>query len=100
MRAKLKSSWFQILAVGTAIVALMAGVVAWRANRVLQTATREIRSEHDIRFTLRPLPDPAEQIFEPISTPAVFLQAAEFHNDLYIAGPAGLSQYNAKRNFA
>ena len=96
MRAKLKSSWLQILAVGIAFVALMAGVVAWRANRVLQTATREIRAEHDIRFALRPLPDLPEQVFEPISTPAVFLQAAEFHNDLYIAGPAGLSQYNAK----
>ena len=96
MCAKLKSSWLQILAVGIAFVALMVGVVAWRANRVLQTATREIQAENDIRFALRPLPDLPEQVFEPISTPAVFLQAAEFHNDLYIAGPAGLSQYNAK----
>src|SRR5689334_12919880 len=96
MRVNFKSSWLQILVVGIACFTLMAGLVAWRANRVLQTATREIRSEHDIRFTHRRLPDPSEQIFEPISTPAVFLQAAEFHGDLYIAGPAGLSQYNAR----
>jgi ligand-binding sensor domain-containing protein len=36
-----------------------------------------------------------EPDFESISTPAVFFQAARFLGDLYIAGPAGLSQYNA-----
>ncbi len=36
-----------------------------------------------------------EQIFESISTPAVFLQAARFHDDLYLAGPAGLTQYDS-----
>jgi ligand-binding sensor domain-containing protein len=44
---------------------------------------------------VRPLRDSQEPIFESISTPAVFLQAAQFHGDLYVAGPAGLSQYNA-----
>ena len=96
MQAKLKASWLKFLVAGFALVVLIAVVVAWRANRVLQTATREVRAEHDMRFTLRQLPDPPAPVFEPISTPAVFLQAAEFHNDLYIAGRAGLSQYNVK----
>ena len=46
-----------------------------------------------MQFTSRPLPEPQEQGFESISTPAVFFQAAHFLGDLYIAGPAGLSQY-------
>ena len=48
-----------------------------------------------MRFTAQPLPETQEQDFESISTPAVFFQAARFLGDLYIAGPAGLSQYNS-----
>ena len=61
----------------------------------MHTATEEVRSEAEISFTVRSLPEPQGQIFESISTPAVFVQAARFHDGLYIAGPAGLSQYDA-----
>ena len=94
MRPSLKISWLKVLAVGSGLIILLAGAIGWRASRALQTAAREVRAEHEIRFTVRPLPDQPEQTFEAISTPAVFLQAAQFHNDLYIAGPAGLSQYS------
>jgi ligand-binding sensor domain-containing protein len=77
------------------IFILLAGVVGWRASRALRVATQEVRSEGELRFTARPLPEPQEPDFESISTPAVFFQAARFLGDLYIAGPAGLSQYNA-----
>jgi ligand-binding sensor domain-containing protein len=95
MRPSLKISWRKAVAAGSALIILVAGVVGWRASRALQTATRDVRAEHEIRFTIRSLPDQPDQTFEPISTLAVFLQAAQFHNDLYIVGPAGLSQYNA-----
>src|SRR6202049_1560602 len=88
-------SWPAVSSVLLFLFILLAGVVGWRASRALQTATQEVRSEREIRFMVRTLPDQPASIFEPISTPAVFLQAAQFHNDLYIAGPAGLSQYNA-----
>jgi ligand-binding sensor domain-containing protein len=61
----------------------------------LRAATQEVGSEGQIWFTARPLPQPQDQDFESISTPAVFFLAAQFLGDLYIAGPAGLSQYNA-----
>ncbi len=77
------------------LVILLAGVVGWRVSRALRTATQEVHSEGEIRFTSRPLPESQEQDFESISTPAVFFQAARFLGDLYIAGPAGLSQYDA-----
>ena len=96
MRQSPKITWREFVAGGSVLIVLVAGIAAWRASRALQTATREVRAEHEIRFIVRALPDQPEQVFEPISTPAVFLQAAQFHNDLYIAGPAGLSQYDAR----
>ncbi len=95
MRPSLKILRLKAVAAGSALIILVGGVVGWRVHRALQTATREVRAGNEIRFTVQPLPDQAEQTFEPISTPAVFLQAAQFHNDLYIAGPAGLSRYSA-----
>lgn len=88
-------SWRRVVGAGLALILLLVGFVGWRATRALQTATREVQSEREIRFSVQALPDPPEQTFEPISTPTVFFQAAQFHNDLYIAGSAGLSQYNA-----
>jgi ligand-binding sensor domain-containing protein len=88
-------SWRAAAAMVLCVLVLLAAVVGWRASRALRTATQEVRSEGEIRFTARPLPELQEQDFEPISTPAVFFQAARFLGDLYIAGPAGLSQYNA-----
>jgi len=94
MRPSLRMSWRIAAAAGTALV-ISLGVAGWRATRALRKATEEVRSEHEIRFTIRPYQGQLEPVFESISTPAVFIQAAQFHNDLYIAGPAGMSQYNA-----
>src|ERR1700693_6360533 len=95
MRPSLKISWRRVIAAaGSGLVILLAVAVGWRAHRALRTATQEVRSEREIRFTVQPLAEQPEPIFEPISAPAVFFQAAQFHGDLYIAGPAGLSQYN------
>jgi ligand-binding sensor domain-containing protein len=88
-------SWRAVAAAVLCLLILLAGVVGWRTSRALRTATQEVRSEDEIRFTARPLPESQEQDFESISTPAVFFQAARFLSDIYIAGPAGLSQYNA-----
>ena len=95
MRRRFRKSWRAIAATGAALLILLAAVVGWRASRALRTATEEVRSEREIRFTVRSLPDQQEQVFESISPPAVFFQAAQFHGDLYVAGPAGLSRYNA-----
>jgi ligand-binding sensor domain-containing protein len=90
----LRKSWRAVAALSIILI-VVAGVVAWRASRALRAATEEVRTEWEIRFIARPLPEPQEQDFESISTPAVFVQAARFLGDLYIAGPAGLSQYSA-----
>src|ERR1700738_4778533 len=91
----LRRSWRAVAALVLSLLILLAGVVGWRASRALRTATQEVRSEGEIRFTAQALPEPQEQDFESISTPAVFFQAARFLCDLYIAGAAGLSPCNA-----
>ena len=87
-------SWRTAIVVLAGCAIALAGLVAWRASRALRTASEEVRLQHEIRFTVRPFLGAQEQNFEPISTPAVFFQAAQFQNDLYVAGPAGLSQYD------
>ncbi|HKM83770.1 MAG TPA: hypothetical protein VJY15_22795 [Candidatus Acidoferrum sp.] len=81
---------------GAALAAIaLAGVfVGWRATRALHQSAQEIRSEHEIRFLLRPFLPPSNVKFEMVSSPDVFLQAARFQNHLYIAGPSGLSEYD------
>jgi hypothetical protein len=95
MSGSYRKSWRAVAAGVLLIFISLAGVVGWRASRALRVATQEVRSESEIRFTVRPYSEPQEQDFETVSTPAVFLQAAQFFGDLYIAGPAGLSQYSA-----
>jgi ligand-binding sensor domain-containing protein len=90
-----RRSWRAVAAAVLCLLILLAAVVGWRVHRALRTATQEVQSEGEIQFTSRPLPEPHQQDFESISTPAVFFQAARFLGDLYIAGPAGLSQYSA-----
>ena len=82
--------------IGAALAAIvLAGVfVAWRATRALHQSAQEVRSEHEIRFLVRPFLPPSNVNFEVVSAPDVFLQAARFQNHLYIAGPSGLSEYD------
>jgi ligand-binding sensor domain-containing protein len=94
MRPSLRMSWRVAAVAGGALVISLA-VVGWRATRALHQATEEVESAQEIRFIVRPYPSQLEPVFASISTPAVFIQATQFQNDLYIAGPAGLSQYTA-----
>jgi ligand-binding sensor domain-containing protein len=95
MNWTLLRSWRAVAALVLFFFILLAGFVGWRTSRALRAAAEAVRSEGEMRFTVRPLPESQGQDFESISTPAVFLQAARFLGDLYIAGPAGLSEYDA-----
>ncbi len=81
-----------VVVVLTVAVALGA-LVVWRSSRAMRFAVEEVRSEHEFRFTTRPLPTVLNAGFEAVSSPAVFLQAARFQDHLYLAGPAGLQEY-------
>jgi ligand-binding sensor domain-containing protein len=81
------------VAAGFLLLLAIGAVVVWRASRALHLAAADVRAEHEIRFVVRPLPPGLHSDFELISSPAVFFQAAQFQDHLYVAGPAGLLEY-------
>jgi ligand-binding sensor domain-containing protein len=80
-------------AAGVIVLVAFGAVVVWRAERTLHLAALDVRSEHEIRFVVRSLPPAARADFELISSPAVFFQASRFQDHLYVAGPAGMLEY-------
>ncbi len=99
MSRTFRRSWRVIAASAVTLLLLLGGVVAWRASRTLHAVANELRSEEEIKVVVRPLRAAPEPVFEAINSPAVFVQAANFQNCFYVAGPAGLSQYAADGTF-
>jgi ligand-binding sensor domain-containing protein len=81
-----------------AITVLLTGFVAWRASRALNLSRQELQTDHEIAFTLRPFSPAQNTGFEIVRSPEVFEQSAYFQNHLYVAGPAGLSEYDPAGN--
>ncbi|MGC1582374.1 MAG: hypothetical protein WA766_12885, partial [Candidatus Acidiferrales bacterium] len=82
------------IAAGLAAIGLAGIFVGWRASRALRQSAQEVRAEREIRFQVRPFLPPNDVRFQVVSSPDVFLQAARFEDHLYLAGPAGLSEYD------
>jgi hypothetical protein len=82
------------VAASLSLAAMFAAFVMWRSSRALSSAAEDVRAEHEFRFVVRPLPSSLNNPFEPVSAPAVFVQAARFQDHLYMAGPAGLEEYD------
>ncbi|MGB8495091.1 MAG: two-component regulator propeller domain-containing protein [Candidatus Acidiferrum sp.] len=89
-----KLPFWAIIGAALAAIALAGVFVGWRATRALHQSAQEVRSEHEIRFLVRPFLPPSNVKFEVVSSPDVFLQVARFQNYLYIVGPSGLSEYD------
>jgi ligand-binding sensor domain-containing protein len=81
---------------GLGIIAVTAVIAGWQVHRALRISREEVHSEHEIRFVSRTLGRPTATNFEAVSAPAVFLQAAQFQEHLYVASPAGLLEYDPK----
>jgi len=82
--------------IGTAALTVAGlGFVRWRAQQALTSSEREVASEQNLRFVVRPLAAPSGAKFEWISAPAVFSQEAEFQGHLYVCGAAGLYEFSA-----
>lgn len=77
-----------------AVALLFGGAVVWRAKRAIRTAAEEVRAGHEFRFVVQPLAPVANPGFETVSVPQVFLEAVRFRNHFYLAGPAGLMEYD------
>ena len=91
-----KRPWRSALLAASLLFVFLAGLVAWRAQRVLHSAAEQVASEKRIAFSLRRLEPAAAPGVEWISAPAVFAAAARFEGKLYVSGPAGLFEYDAR----
>jgi len=89
-----KTRWLLIVGAVIAAMALFGGGVVWRTSQALSTTKEELHSERKIAFTLRPFSPPQNLSFEQVRSPEVFAQVARLKDRLYIAGPAGLSEYD------
>jgi ligand-binding sensor domain-containing protein len=93
--ANARRRWIAAVVVFGILLVAVLGFIHGRALSALHRAAREVASEHNLRFTLRRLPATPASRFDWITTPAVFSQAAEFHDHLFLCGPAGLYEYDA-----
>ena len=86
-----------LLALGVvlAVLGICASAVLWRASRALRTSASEIDREGRVRFTSATLELQAPAGFETLSAPAAFRDAAIFGDHLFVAGDAGLFEYDA-----
>jgi hypothetical protein len=83
-----------VVAVALLLILAVGAFVIWRASRALGAAAADFHAANEIRFAVRTLAPAGSADFEVIAAPAVFFQATRFQDRLYIAGPAGLLEYD------
>ena len=95
MTRSINSRKWLVLAVAVfAAVISLVGMVVWRAGVVLRWAKAAESAESNLKFTARTLLPPTDSGFEWVSAPTAFAGAAEFNGHLYVAGSAGLFEYD------
>lgn len=99
MVRKPKALAIQLSVAGLLVVAAVVGLAFWHASNVLRSSQKGLQAEREIRFVTRPLAPTLNSGFEPVSSPAVFSQVAQFQNNLYMAGPSGLQVYEPSGQF-
>lgn len=72
-----------------------AGLALWQAHRALQQAQQQVAAQGQVPFVLARLDRKAPSQIEYLSAPASFTDAAAYRGSLYLAGPAGLFEYDA-----
>src|SRR5215813_10989652 len=91
--------WQWIVAVAPAVATLAGGIVIRNASRALQLSKRDIESEREFPFTASQYLPPQKVRFESVGSPEVFHRLARLRGKLYIAGPAGLCEYDSRGKF-
>lgn len=79
--------------------ALVCGIAIWSASEALKSSKRELQAERESAFRLARYTPPLHTPFEPVRSPEIFERLARFRDHLYIAGPAGLSEYDSRGGF-
>jgi ligand-binding sensor domain-containing protein len=81
------------IAAAVSAAVLFGVAVMWRSSQAIRSATEQVRAEHEFAVTVQPYVPATNLGFEVVSSPQIFLQAARFQDHLFIAGPAGLQEY-------
>ena len=87
--------WIRAAVAALVSGAVLVGVaVIWRSSQAIRTAADQVRSENEFAVVVQPYAPAPNPGLEVVSSPQVFLQAARFQDHLFIAGPAGLHEYD------
>jgi ligand-binding sensor domain-containing protein len=87
-------TWYFVAAAAALVAAIFAGRTLWRAQAVLHEAGDRVAAESSLRFTALPIDVVLPAGLESVGAPAVFVDARVFNGRLFIAGPAGLTEYD------
>jgi ligand-binding sensor domain-containing protein len=88
-------TWYIAAAATVLLAAIFGGRTLWRAQAVLHEAGDRVAAESSLRFTARPIDTVLPAGLESVGAPAVFVDARVFNGRLFIAGPAGLAEYDS-----
>jgi ligand-binding sensor domain-containing protein len=89
-----------VVSLAVVLAAIFGGLAMWRAQGVLRDARDRTASESTLRFTTRPIDTVLPVGLESLGAPAVFTDAITYNGHLYVAGPAGLTEYDNGIAFA
>lgn len=91
--------WRWVMEAAVLAAALVGGITIWNGSQALQVSKRELQAEREFEFTFGQYTPPQNIPFEPMRSPEVFERLAHFRDHLYIAGPAGLAEYDSRGGF-
>jgi hypothetical protein len=94
MKVFSRLKWRYVLVTVLLLTLGSAALVIWRAQRVLQNATIEVKSQQTLPFSVRSL-FPVNTSFEWINGPESFTGAAVFKGEFYLCSASGLFRYDS-----
>lgn len=89
-----RKHWVWLAAGVVLLIVLVVSAISWRTGIALRTAAESESAESNLKFTVRLLLPATDTGFEWVSAPSAFTQAADFQDHLYVAGPAGLFEFD------
>ena len=91
-----RKQWLFVAVVLLGAAIAVAGITFWRAEVGFRLASQAESAESILNFNVHPLLPATDSGFEWVSAPAAFTQAAELNGHLYVAGPAGLFEFDGQ----
>ena len=91
--------WQWVVGAAVLAAALAGGTGVWKGSQALRKSRQEWQAEREFAFTFGQYAPSRNISFETVRSPEVFERLARFRDRLYIAGPAGLSEYDSRGGF-